>query len=127
MGGLIFGNMLFFLCLSLSGSVVLFGAVQVCHKKNNIVDYIGSNIIMLIDLVGITWFVLRGVSYIVFGIKEAQPGLVFAFAASILQIGLTIPAIYCINRWVPFIVGRPTRQTLKKHHEMVTSERHRIG
>lgn len=107
-----YGNMLYFYISA--GSGVLFYS-ELCKfiKKNVILEYVGSNTIVLIGLVGTARFILNGIWYIFFGTQLEQKGLGFALVASILQIGLTIPAIYCINTWLPFILGRPTHETLK--------------
>jgi acyltransferase len=104
MNNLAYGNMFLFYVSACSG-VLFYSALCKFVKKNKIVEYIGSNTVTLVGLVGITWFILNGVSYILFGTKMVQPGLGFALAASILQIGLSIPAIYCINKWFPFILN----------------------
>lgn len=121
MNNLTYGNMFFFYVAACSG-MLFYAAVCKLTKKNKVTEYIASNTIALIGLVRVTWFIMNGVSYILFGTKIEYTNLGFSFIFSILQIGLTIPVIYCINRWLPFILGRPLRQTLNKNYVEVTSE-----
>jgi fucose 4-O-acetylase-like acetyltransferase len=106
MNNLVYGNTFFFYISACSGILFYLGLSKLFIKTNRVIIWIGSNTIILIGLVGITWFILNGVSYILFKSKLEQSGLGFALVVSILQIGLTAPAIYCINAWLPFVIGR---------------------
>lgn len=105
MNNLVYGNPCFFYISAFSG-VLFYLNISKVVKTNRVMHYIGSNTVILIGLVGITWFCLNGVSYMILKRKIEQSGFGFAFIASFLQIALTVPAIYCINTWLPFIVGR---------------------
>ena len=105
MNNLAYGNPLYFHASAYSG-VLFYVGLSKCVKSNAILNYVGRNTITLIGLVGITWFVINGIYYLLFGVKLEQSGVVFSFVASILQIGLTVPAIYVINTWFPFVLGR---------------------
>lgn len=111
MNGLVYGNIFYFYISACSG-VLFYSALCKFIKKNMILEYVGSNTIIFVGLVEITWFIMNGISYLFFRTKLEQTGLGFTFAASIVQIGLTIPAIYFINTWFPFILGKPTHKTL---------------
>jgi len=106
MNNLAYGNIVYFYLSAYSG-VLCYVALSKSIKNNGILNYIGQNTITLIGLVGITWFILNGVYYLIFKAKMEHSGVMFSFVASILQIGLTVPAIYIINTWFPFILGRP--------------------
>jgi hypothetical protein len=59
-----------------------------------------------IGIVGVVEFVLLGALYLVFHAKFKYSGIGLSVIAGAVQIGLSIPVIYAINRWFPFIVGR---------------------
>lgn len=108
MNNLIYGNLLYFYVSSFSG-VLFYGALCKLIKRNALLEYLGGNTIILIGFVGIAWFIAIGLYYLLFTIKLEPSGFGFALAASIVQIGLTVPAIYCTNNWCPFLLGRPPK------------------
>ena len=110
MNNRIYGNMIYFYIAGCSGTLFY---SEICRfiGRSRILEYVGKNTLILIGTVGITWFILNGIFYLLFETKIEQTGLGFALAASILQIGLTIPVIYVINRWMPILVGRQNAQT----------------
>jgi fucose 4-O-acetylase-like acetyltransferase len=110
--GLVYGNVLYFYISAVSG-ILFYSALCQFTKRNRVLEYVGSNTIVLIGLADITRFILRGIWYILFRTVPDQSGIGLALAASVLQMCLTIPAIYCINNWLPFLLGRPSRRTLR--------------
>jgi fucose 4-O-acetylase-like acetyltransferase len=107
MNGLEYGNPVYFYISAFSGILL---CSELCRhlKKSRVLEYIGSNTIILVGMMGFAWYAVNGGWYIAFHHKIEQPGLAFSFALAVLQIGLTIPAIYVINRWLPFVLGKPT-------------------
>jgi len=113
MNDLLYGNIFYFYISAYLG-VLFYSTLCKIIKKNRVITYVGSNTIIIIGLVGIARFILNGLSYTLFGIKHIeQLGLGFTLAATIVQISLIIPVIYCINKWFPFILGRHVGQTFE--------------
>ena len=65
MNYLVYGNIFFFYISACSG-VLFFSVLFKYLKKNTILEYIGRNTIIIIGLLGITWFILEGVSHLLF-------------------------------------------------------------
>lgn len=105
MNNLAYGNVLYFYISALAG--ILF-YVKLCElvETNKVIEYVGSNTVILIGSVGITAYFLRGVAYLLLHTTLKQPGPGWALVLSILEIVFTVPAIYCINRWLPFVIGK---------------------
>lgn len=102
------------LCLSITPvfAVMLYSALFRFTKTNRVLEYVAANTIIILGLADIPWFVARGVAYILSGSALPQSGDAAALVASAANICLTAPAIYCINRWFPFILGRPWHRTV---------------
>ena len=106
MNNLVYGNPIFFYIAAFSG-IILFLNLSKVVKNYGFIQYIGSNTVILIGLVGITWSCLIGLTYFLFNIKITEFSTLFGLVETILEILFTVPAIYIINRWLPFIIGRP--------------------
>lgn len=113
MNNLRYGNVFYFYISACSG-VLFYVSILKLVKKNILLEYVGSNTIILIGFVDVTWFILRGIFYILFRTKLEYSGLGFGFIASIMQIVFSIPAIYCINQWFPFVIGKSEAKMLYK-------------
>ena len=114
MNYLVYGNIFFFFVSAYSG-VLFYLGISKFIKKNIILNYVGQNTIIIIGTIGITWFLLNGIYYMIFKTKmDHQTGFAYCFMVSVLQIILTVPAIYIINTWFPFILGRRKSRILKK-------------
>lgn len=109
---LAYGNPIFFYVSAFSG-VLFYVGIGKLIGENAVMNYVGRNTIILIGFSGITLFIMNGISYMVFGTKLKPSGPEFAFLVTILQIALTVPAIYCINKWLPFILGKPALKTME--------------
>lgn len=73
-----------------------------------VIEYIGQNTIILIGLLGVSSFILRGSYYVLFGALSTveKTGLIETVIYTVLEISLLIPVMYVINRFAPFILGR---------------------
>ncbi len=105
MNNMIYGNIFNFYIAAYSG-ILFWLIISKILGRNKICEYIGSNAIIFIGLIGTTWFVIRGGVYIISGVKLESLNVSSSIIASLLQIVLTIPAIFIINRWMPFILGK---------------------
>ncbi|ESS74094.1 acyltransferase [Methyloglobulus morosus KoM1] len=105
MNNMIYGNIFNFYIAAYSG-ILFWLIISKILGRNKICEYIGSNAIIFIGLIGTTWFVIRGGVYIISGVKLESLSVSSSIIASLLQIVLTIPAIFIINRWMPFILGK---------------------
>jgi fucose 4-O-acetylase-like acetyltransferase len=105
MNNVAYGNMFYFYVAAGSG-VLFYAGLCKLIGQNRVTEYVACNAIALIGLVRITWFIMNGLTYTLFGTKLEQTDLGSSLVFTVLQISLTIPAIYCINRWLPFLSGR---------------------
>ncbi len=102
-----YGNPFFFFGAAFSG--ILFWYLIIRETREfRFISYLGKNTIILIGMAGISSFVLRGLSYLLFNdlLVGDKFGLVDSLFYSILEIALIVPVIYMINRFAPFILGR---------------------
>jgi fucose 4-O-acetylase-like acetyltransferase len=102
-----YGNALLFFGAAFSG--IYFWYLVIRGTRNfRFISYLGGNTIILIGMVGISSFVLRGLSYVLFDnlLVEEKFGIVDSLFYSVLEIALIVPVIYAINRFAPFILGR---------------------
>ena len=106
MNNLVYGNVFFFFIAAYSG-VLFYLGISKFIKNNRILNYVGQNTVIIIGTIGITWFILLGIYYIIFKHKmDVSTGIAFCLVISVLQISLTVPVMYVINTWFPFILGR---------------------
>ena len=107
MNNLVYGDLLYFYGAAISG-IGFYSALCMFIKPNRLFNYVGRNTIILVGFLGIPWFILNGLYYMLVGVKMNQEdfGPALSLWASIIQIGLTAPMIYLINRWFPFILGK---------------------
>ncbi len=108
-----YGNVFWFLIASFSGiyfSYLLFRMLP----PSKILSYIGKSTIIIVGLVGIASFILHGLVFIIFRTLPSRTklDLPFTLLFSFLEIVLIVPAIYFINKFVPFVIGR--EKNLKK-------------
>ncbi len=102
-----YGNPLFFFGAAFSG--ILFWYLIIRETRDfRFISYLGENTIILIGMAGISSFVLRGLSYLLFNnlLVENKFFLFDSLVYSIFEIALIVPVIYMINRFAPFILGR---------------------
>ena len=111
----LYGNPLFFYCAAFSGIYFWYYVIRVL-PHNRAVAYIGQNTIILVGLLGISSFIIRGFHYLLFGAlgSMGKSGIIETVIYSILAISLLIPVMYLINRFAPFILGRG------QYHGMMT-------
>jgi fucose 4-O-acetylase-like acetyltransferase len=121
MNSLEYGNIFLFYGSTLAG-VKLYASLCRFIRKNMLMLYFGRNTLVILGMMGISWFVLNGILYLIFGFKVDLSGFGSAVAASALQILLIVPAIYCMNRWTPFILGKPRPHMLRDGSEWEQSE-----
>jgi acyltransferase len=76
--------------------------------STKIVTYLGGNTIIVLGLAGTSGFVLHGLYFLLTGKLLGADKLIFpeAIIFSFLQIIIIVPAIYFVNRFLPFILGR---------------------
>ncbi|MEI7635685.1 MAG: acyltransferase family protein [Syntrophus sp. (in: bacteria)] len=102
-----YGNIFLFFITAFSGIYLSYFTVQMLPHLR-IVSYIGKNTIIIVGLAGVSAFIVSGFNYIVFHNIPSHTKLDFPMTIyySLLEIGLLIPIIFLINRFIPFITGR---------------------
>jgi len=104
-----YGNLLFFYCASFAGIYFWYYVIHTL-PINRAVSYIGKNTIIIVGLLGVSSFVIRGIQYLLFGTLDSlgKAGIITTIIYSILDITLLVPVMHLINRFTPFILGRDT-------------------
>jgi acyltransferase len=110
MNYLIYGNLIFFYLSAFFG-IQFYIALFKMVKTNKIVEYIGKNTLIIIGFSELPWLFLNGLIFIATGSKFDQSGQMVAILCSLIRILLSVPVIYIINRWFPFVLGR-TRESV---------------
>ena len=102
-----YGNILLFYISAFAGIIFYLGISKII-KPNRLIRYIGKNTIVLIGLGGIVMFVLNGIIYLLIGRLTSRflISIPQAILFSTIEIILTIPFIYGINRFFPYLLGR---------------------
>lgn len=102
-----YGNILFYYLSALSGIIFV---ITLCKKipQNKLLQYIGKNTIVILGLSSVSLFVIRGVFYLIYSRLPnlSNISIVVGLLMSFLQIAFLLPAIYIINSFFPFILGR---------------------
>ncbi len=107
MNGNNYGNFFYFYAASLSGILTL-----ICLSKligyNRIMCYIGENTIIILVLHNISHSIINGILKFALHIpvKSYEHMLGYLIGITLLQIALIVPAIYIINHFMPFLIGR---------------------
>jgi fucose 4-O-acetylase-like acetyltransferase len=102
-----YGNPILFLISACSGIYLFYYLIRQLPTARWL-SYIGQNTIIIVGLAGISTFIIRGLNYLIFRSlpSEARLGVPMSILFTFLEIGLLVPAIYIINRYFPFIIGR---------------------
>jgi fucose 4-O-acetylase-like acetyltransferase len=118
MNSLQYGNVVYYYTSAFAG-VLVYASFCRLLKPNFITNYIGRNTFVIVGMQGIIMFVLNAIHQLVFGAKVVQN----TFAGALLFVGLilacSIPAIYTINTYLPFLLGKTRVQPVPP--ELVTS------
>lgn len=104
------GNPLLFYSAAFAGIYFWYGVIRTLPTIRA-VSYMGQNTIIMIGLVGISSFIMRGLHYLLTGMLFAGEKTYFTASViySLLDMALLVPVIYLINRYTPFILGRAHR------------------
>ena len=102
-----YGNPLLFYCGAFAGIYLWYYIISAC-PINRLVTFIGKNTIILVGLLGISTFILRGLHYLLFGTLGSigKSGIISTVIYCTFSICMLIPVMYLINRFCPFILGR---------------------
>lgn len=103
----LYGNPLLFYGAALAGIYLWYLLIRPLPSVRGL-TYIGQNTIIIIGMAGISAFILRGFQYVLLHTLTTTEkfGLPESLLRTLLEIILLIPAIYLINRYTPFILGR---------------------
>ncbi|HEX2965061.1 MAG TPA: acyltransferase family protein [Syntrophorhabdaceae bacterium] len=109
MNNLLYGNIVYYYASAFAG-IFLYASLCRLLKPNVIVNYVGRNTFIIIGMQGIVIYALHSIHHLFFGTKITQD----TFAAGLIFVSLiiasSIPAIYLINTYLPFLLGRPKQQ-----------------
>jgi acyltransferase len=87
--------------------------------KSKILQYFGKNtlVILALHLLGLTF--IKGI--LVFGLDfsldQTKSSLLWAFLYTILDLVILVPAIYIINKYFPFVLGKSKVQSFSQEKE----------
>ncbi len=105
-----FGNLLLFYVSAIAGCIMVMSFSAVVIKKSKVLEYFGRNTLIFYALEPIQYFVN-------FALKTADGVIHFtsshllSFAATIIAVAiiclLSSAAAYIINRFLPFLIGKP--------------------
>jgi acyltransferase len=102
------GNYFYFYAAGISG-IGFCILISKLIPPNRILNYVGLNSLAILALHSSAFNIIRGVDKFLLphlGLHVLDAPLINAIIYSVLQILLTIPAIYIINQYFPFMVGQ---------------------
>ncbi|PIU40805.1 MAG: hypothetical protein COS99_08790 [Candidatus Omnitrophica bacterium CG07_land_8_20_14_0_80_42_15] len=102
-----YGNIVLFYISGIAGILFLIGISNLV-ARNKLFDFIGQNTLVIMCLGGVSFLLLKSIIYLFKGSLPVTSGLpvLMGITYSGLQILLLIPAIYLVNKFLPFIIGR---------------------
>ncbi|MBF0505103.1 MAG: acyltransferase family protein [Candidatus Omnitrophica bacterium] len=102
------GNFILFYISGIAGVLFLIGISKLIIV-NSTIEIIGQNTLIIMGMSGISFFVLRGIIYLItksLPMMTSEVPIFIAVAYSILQILFLIPIIHLLNKYFPFVIGR---------------------
>lgn len=105
MNSLQYGNILYYYTSAFAG-VLVYASVCKLLWPNFVMNYIGRNTFVIIGMQGIIMFALNAVYHFILGTKIVQDSFAGALLFVSLVLVCSIPAIYLINTYLPFLLGR---------------------
>ncbi|WP_374374576.1 acyltransferase family protein [Dongia sp.] len=107
------GDLIWFTVTSVLGICGTIALAQAFGRHLGWMSYVGRNALIIFCLNGIFYHHVNGpvaASYVGAAPQDGWTLAIFAGAASIVSIALTIPVVILFNRWVPQLVGQPQRE-----------------
>lgn len=101
-----YGNLFLFFIASYSGIFFLIFFIRKVIKKNNLMEYIGKNSIVILAFHRRAQTFTKVLAVFLLKISIPENNIIFDMFYSLWQIGLCIPIIYILDKYFPYILGR---------------------